>query len=640
MSGDPPTGLVVVARRWDGLGGRLNAMVNAAAIAEAHHLPFRFIWPRGGDDATGDPTLLFDQEYLAEFELQPADLDGLTRLGVEVLADGAFRDIASVDGPPDTGSFIDVTDPFDIVDAGDTRGASQQRFRHCFDRLGWTEEVRQLMQQVGQRCSGAGLSAIHIRAGDIVTGGWRHMMQHDKYSPTPFVVEALERLTADGAPVVIVSDNDDYVAWLRDRFPSTLTSADLVAGYRDLAEAHRTLADVLVMSQCHPLVGGPRSAFSLLAAHLGGGRVVRPDSLLTAGQEETVLLDGIEKVRRDSDRTPFLRGLMARDICWYLDVFGDTLPIEVQLTHARRAAALDDFGGAFASLSRVESLAGDTRGTRTAARRATQIAQSLTVHADPLVEALAGEITAQVLGALTRLHRTIRTGSPGDLAVWRRRLVEDSLTEMRHHVGRCRTLTPYQLQHHEILDLLRQLMTAMEWLSGADDAVLVRVGAGVGDGRHDHVDLSSFRPSGLEQHRGEYTYDPVIRHVERVALCVSHVLGSALAGGPPSGGDGAAGHVDRLWQSASGIWWMEGWALPSTAGQPCLVAAFAPDSHPPLAETSPTFVMRADVNAAYNTASDDCHGFRIPVPLDLAMRAVDVTTVCVVSPAGTLSPIP
>jgi hypothetical protein len=82
------------------------------------------------------------------------------------------------------------------------------------------------------------------------------------------------------------------------------------------------------------------------------------------------------------------------------------------------------------------------------------------------------------------------------------------------------------------------------------------------------------------------------------------------------------------------------WALPSTAGRPCLVAAFAPDSRPPLAETSPTFVMRADVNTAYNTATDECHGFRIPLPLDLAMRAVDVATVCVVSPAGTLSPIP
>jgi hypothetical protein len=183
-------------------------------------------------------------------------------------------------------------------------------------------------------------------------------------------------------------------------------------------------------------------------------------------------------------------------------------------------------------------------------------------------------------------------------------------------------------------------MTAMEWLADADDSLLRKFGLLALDGRHDHVDMARFRPSGLEQHHGETSFDPVVRHVERVVLCLSHVLGSALADGAQPGASGTPGRVDHMGRSASGIWWMEGWALTSRVPRPGLVTGIAPDARRPVAQASPTFVRRDDVTAAFATDPDTVHGFRIPVPSDLATTAPDMVTVYVVSPSGDCSPIP
>lgn len=42
---------LVVSRRWDQLGGRLTALVNARSVAEALGLDVRFVWPRGADSS-------------------------------------------------------------------------------------------------------------------------------------------------------------------------------------------------------------------------------------------------------------------------------------------------------------------------------------------------------------------------------------------------------------------------------------------------------------------------------------------------------------------------------------------------------------------------------------------------------------
>ncbi len=65
---------LVITRRWDQLGGRLNALTNAIAVAEALDLEARFVWPQGPDGSVLDPRQLFAPSYLADHEI---DADAL-----------------------------------------------------------------------------------------------------------------------------------------------------------------------------------------------------------------------------------------------------------------------------------------------------------------------------------------------------------------------------------------------------------------------------------------------------------------------------------------------------------------------------------------------------------------------------------
>ena len=266
---DPGTrGSPIVARRWDQLGGRLNAIVNARSLAALLGVEFRFVWPRGDDPAINDPSELFSKSFLSEFEIQSTELDGRTPIpDWELVAmDGPSAGTAL--GRAGGASFVEVSEIFAISRLADeTDGGARDRFTRCFHEIGWSAEVLELLAACSQLDGAGTLSAVHVRAGDIVTGDWRHLIAHEKYTPTPYVEYAIEQLSdGDHKQVLVLSDNDDYLGWLRRRFTTVKTAPEIVPGYASLTEAQRALADILVLSHCAAIIGPPSSSFSRLAA--------------------------------------------------------------------------------------------------------------------------------------------------------------------------------------------------------------------------------------------------------------------------------------------------------------------------------------------------------------------------------------
>ena len=115
-----------------------------------------------------------------------------------------------------------------------------------------------------------------------------------------------------------------------------------------------------MLSHCAAIIGPPSSSFSRLAANLGSRPATRADELLEAGTELQVLRRGIS-VHLDAATvgTTFWNGLVARDICWCLDVFPDELPIAEQVGLAATAVKLEpDFAGALAQWRASQSWPG------------------------------------------------------------------------------------------------------------------------------------------------------------------------------------------------------------------------------------------------------------------------------------------
>ena len=138
---------------------------------------------------------------------------------------------------------------------------------------------------------------------------------------------------------------------LRDRFNTICTPGEIVTGYAHLTESQRALADILVLSRAQRIVGPRASAFSQLAAHLAGQAIHSVDSLMVEDAALCCLRDGIARAEGYVKRSNVLRALLARDICWFLDVFSDKLPLCEQVALARQATRLEpDFCG---SLNRL-----------------------------------------------------------------------------------------------------------------------------------------------------------------------------------------------------------------------------------------------------------------------------------------------
>ena len=499
-------GPLVVARRWDQLGSRLTALVNARCLAERFDLPFAFVWPRGPAADMADPAQLLAPATLERFEIDESALAGRPSLSGRELAGRAEPDARRVLERAGDGAYVDVDELFDVCEFSEPAPDAARRFRRCFEELGWNATVRDLIGSCAPRPGEERPSGVHVRAGDIVDGEWRHLLVHEKYAPTPYVEAAIESTGAGGRPVLVVSDHPEYLAWLAVRFPAVVTAPERVPGYEALTDVQRSLADILALAGCATVVGSRQSAFSRLAAHLGAGRWVGPDALVEGGRELDVLREGI-RLRTPEARAPgFWSGLVARDASWCADVFADRLSLRDRRDLAELAVELEpDFAGALSLAARVAAMDGDDRRAREAAEHARAAAEAVDRHGDPLLEALATEAATECLAAAGA--RAPRTGQA------RARLPARAREAQR----RCGELTAYQRDAPAIRGHLETMIALTEALSQAGRAQR-RLAADRLPGLLAEPRRPS--PSRLAAHRAAPLFDPVALDLEQIVLAL------------------------------------------------------------------------------------------------------------------------
>src|SRR5262249_28283899 len=157
------------------------------------------------------------------------------------------------------------------------------------------------------------------------------------------------------------------------------------------------------------------------------------------------------------------RALLARDICWSLDMFSDDLTLADQLALSARAVRLEPgFCGALNRSAMAQALAGHRRAFAKAAGRARRIAAKVERHTDPLFESLAMSIAAEAfaLAAGRRRERIMfnllaGAGQPGEGMI--RAAV---LARLSRRLERCEGLMPYQIRKPECLLNLRYQIAA------------------------------------------------------------------------------------------------------------------------------------------------------------------------------------
>ena len=615
-----PPGVIVVAKRWDGFGGRLCAILNALSTARALGLEFGFVWPRTTEWGFSEPRELFDDAFLARFEIAESFCENRvvlpdpTRLNLVDAKKLCLEASAS--------SVIYIDECFKVVAfAEESEETARARFQAGLDEIRWSLAVLEFVASVSEDTYSQGYSALHVRAGDIVTGDWRQFVPVEKYVPKAYVEFAIETLSGpDCDPVVVVSDNEAYARHLKGRFSQVRLPADIFsADYSGLTDIQRAFADTLALSRARRIVGPRASAFSGLAARLGEATVLGIDELTTEGNARRLLCDGISRGEKDAKQTEVLRPLLVRDICWYHDVFSDDMAINEQIRLAGRAAELEpDFCGGHNRYAAALALAGRYKESRKASTDALVIAAKVERHADPLLESLATSVSAEALAYSAQPRRTrsllARLGLDSVLGRSGRKLdrntVLDALEQSR---SRCEELEPFQINHGEVMQNLRFQISALSWLMTTNYRLSEIARAKIEDTNNGPPFLQLWRPSGFSGLRAVGLFPHVLRNLEVTTIRIAQAIGAALSNAslrPPP-----LGRVDGMTTCPSGLRWVRGWAYDANAsGTPVAVGYVCNEA---IASGGVTSLARPDVAAALKDPRAMNCGFALPVPLSV-----------------------
>ncbi|WP_170557904.1 tetratricopeptide repeat protein [Ruegeria atlantica] len=262
---------VFVGQRKDRMGARLLMMLTCIRLAEDFDTTYRVNWfPQGADAPELDqPQELFAQGWMDDHFLSPKEFDAFSTNSLPIWS---FQNDSSPDRLIEhlnAGRSVIVEEGFEVLAfPWEDIEAIRPRYRDFIHRVGFTEEIREVMDCADAKLSGQGVSAYHIRRGDILNGlPWKHTTWPAKIEPEELYEAHLEK-NADKTAIMF-SDQPELITRFQKRFPKLLQMGD-IADVSGMTRAKRDFLELYAMSRAEQVVAPVISAFSMAAARISG----------------------------------------------------------------------------------------------------------------------------------------------------------------------------------------------------------------------------------------------------------------------------------------------------------------------------------------------------------------------------------
>ncbi len=602
--------VTVFARRWDGIGCRLCAIVNALRLARSINAEFRFVWPRPrGFEELHDIEQFFSPSFARQFEATDAILastviDENTRLRTPE----HYREIISA------GGAIAVELPFQAFRfEGESEGEAQQQFLDAFGAIDWSPEIGRLVAAICNQASWPQYHAVHIRAGDIVTGDWRQYVPVEKYAPTWAVETVIQRWSAAGERILVVSDNPEYLAHLFAKHPMLRSAADFIPGHDMITAGQRDLADLLLLAGAQGIMCPRYSGFSRTAALIARSppEITTPASAFTPRE----MLEAANYSLADQARVPDAEfksrpALISRDACWTLDVAGDSMAPKARVKLASFANDQDPAycgAGARQVFHGIGLLPG--REMRKAVQRASASAASTRWrHDDPFVEAEAAKLTLGIAEVLETASWLVQHW-PRSLAFIANPYLRWKMARIGKALSRFSKLRPFQTPLPAVSKSLRfQYQIARRTIGKGWQADPVRRNFLVGM-RTPMENLETWRPSGHLVLQRDGAFPATLRNVDLMSIRMADALSKADF--PVGQVQPVSAAIDSIEWSPSGLAWVS------------LSAATRQDTHGFEVIESGGLSPIACVSVAGGRSSEKLVRIRMPVTCETAKMIVD-----------------
>ena len=282
---------VFIGQRKDRMGARLLMMLTCIRLARDFDTDYKVNWfPQGADAPELDtPHELFSDDWMAAHFLDGPSFEQLSRTALPIWK---FQGDASADRLAKhlaAGRSVLVEEGFEVLAfPWEDIEAIRPRYRAFIHEIGFTDELKEIMERADAQLSGQGVSAYHIRRGDILNGlPWKHSTWPAKIEPEEMYEAHLEK--AGGDKAIMFSDQPELIARFRRKFPGLMQMSD-IADLSGLSRAKRDFLELYTMSRADQVIAPFISAFSMAAARISGQQrkvfrdVLTPDEILAANE--------------------------------------------------------------------------------------------------------------------------------------------------------------------------------------------------------------------------------------------------------------------------------------------------------------------------------------------------------------------
>ncbi|CUH48080.1 hypothetical protein [Ruegeria atlantica] len=289
---------VFVGQRKDRMGARLLMMLTCIRLAEDFGTTYRVNWfPQGADAPELDhPQELFAQDWMDEHFLTPKEFGALSQNALPIWS---FQSDTSPDRlitHLNAGRSVLVEEGFEVLAfPWEDVETIRPRYRDFIHGVGFTEEIREIMDCADARLSGQGVSAYHIRRGDILNGlPWKHTTWPAKIEPEE-LYEAHLAKNVDKAAIMF-SDQPELISRFQKRYPRLMQMQD-ISDVSGMTRAQRDFLELYAMSRANSVIAPPVSAFSMAAARLSGQQHMTFREALTYEERNAANDKAIERLK-------------------------------------------------------------------------------------------------------------------------------------------------------------------------------------------------------------------------------------------------------------------------------------------------------------------------------------------------------
>ena len=176
-----------------------------------------------------------------------------------------------------------------------------------------------------------------------------------------------------------------------------------------------------------------------------------------------------------------------------------------------------------------------------------------------------------------------------------------------------------ELNRDAIVQIMRDLVGIVEWISEADDAMLTTLQDRTVARECSTLDMTLFREPTMGAHHGDIVFQALVRNFERAVVHLSRGVAASLQPVQEDGEAPVRGRADEVTTSPTGMRWLRGWVVENIEAEGRLVGGFALVASDGCNGGAAASITLEDFDAIVGPTDRRPTGFRVPVARDAVL---------------------